>query len=200
MPLALVALLALAGSATAASDPDTKEVRSTVLFFHGEDPADPGHCAAAAFAPWKDEKGWVAQNVTWTIRLASGSTREESLRLTAPYNDVFKFGAITWTSPAGSHWSNIALTYADGPGRDDCAEYDAKHQQAIVDQAATVSLYITDDCRTARDSLAAAKKKTRAARAALSGKRGAKRAAAKRRLNAAKAKQAKAQKAYDKTC
>jgi hypothetical protein len=186
--LLAVAVLAVGAAPVLAANPDQKTEPAKVIFKHGEDPADPGHCTANVFADWRAEKGWVAQSYTYTLNLADGSTREESGALDGPdYYDHYTFGGIVWDAPAGTHWWLISQTYVDGPGRTDCSDYDQKNHAQFDGKKVTLTFGITEECRPARDKLAAAKKAV-------------KKAKGRKAKKAAKAKRKKAQAAYDKVC
>ncbi len=155
--LVLLAFLAFAAPAAAAPDPDQPTVVAQTIFMHGEDPADPGHCTAAVFAQFPEKKGFVAQNWTTTFHAPNGTTRPAGEALTPPdYGDTYTFGGIVWKAPAPAHWAFISHSYADGPGRCDGSEFEAKYRGFYPDPI-VVTYGLTEECRSAKSGVDTAK-------------------------------------------
>lgn len=198
--LAFLLALVLPTSARAAGNPDQPTAVAKTVFMHGEDPADPGHCTAAVFAQFTDKKGFVAQNWMTTFHAPNGSTRPASDALTPPdYGDTYTFGAIVWKAPAGTHWAFVSHTYADGPGRCDGAEYEAKYRNFYPDPI-VITYGLTEQCRSAKSSVQNAKTNIAYAKKRLKGTKGSERKAILKQLKSYKAYLKRSQKAKKKSC
>ena len=126
----LLVLLLAPAVARAQDKPKEKVVNATKVFRTGENPADPGNCVTALFAEYKEIKNYSAIEWRTTLYSESGTTRESSGQINAPYDDVFTFGALRWQAPKHKHWSLVGKSWADGPpGHDHCATPAGKYPQ-----------------------------------------------------------------------
>lgn len=161
--LAVAAALAIAtwAPATATAKTEVRDAPAQLVFRNGARPDDPGNCSAAAFVMWQEPRATVrafpvAWRVFWTV---NGRARSKDVR--PPFDDTFRW-VIDYQVPGGSHWTNVGITWSDGPRPNDCSSYSVR-QQAMIDPAVRVEITWelqdprTDParCRAARATLRA---------------------------------------------
>lgn len=126
--LATAAAMAFQPPPAGAADPPEKKVEAVKIFRTAENPADPGNCVTTLIAEFKEIRNYAAIGWTTTIHNETGTTREISGAINAPYDDLFTFGAIRWSAPKFRHWAVVGKSWADGPpGKDHCATVAAKY-------------------------------------------------------------------------
>lgn len=126
--LAVVPLLSAAPATAKMIDRDHKQVAAETVLMHAADPAAPGTCAAVVIAQFKDLRGYVGQNVDSLGHFPTGNISQSS-SISAPFDDTYTSGGITWTAPAGQHWKVVYKSTGSG----DCAAESARNATFFPD-------------------------------------------------------------------
>lgn len=138
----------------------TKEVvvPSTLVVANGPSPTDPGNCSAGIFAQWTDT-GQVVRSAKATAVYASG--RQDTNSVEGPaFHDKLQY-VHHYNAPAGSHWVNVSMSWADGLAPDDCSVMAERYRTEWLPGAkVTVTLTVEVDPKQCEKS-----RKTRKSRA-----------------------------------